>query len=114
MPGESVKGHIPLELIEQLLDNGMIGEEESDTSEQETPKVEGDYTSKLPPNLSPVNVGDTPAHYPTLEEFKTMLAPAQKALLESLEIEPGSRLEDRYEQYVEWVAKQAGEGNEQL
>lgn len=82
MPGESVKGHLPQDMIALLRENGYIEETQHDDGESNDPEA------------NPVK---------TVEEFSNMRAAEQKALLQQLGMEPASNEEQRLQQYQEWL-----------
>ena len=88
MPGESVKGALPLDMIEQLQANGFIGE----ADEVDQPSVETEGAE---------DEGDL-----SLEEFAALKADAQKERLAKLNIEPGSNADQRLEQYQAWLDRE--------
>lgn len=84
MPGESVKGELPLEMIEQLKENGFLTDHLDEAATQDDASLEQDY--------------------PTAEEFSKLKADEQKGVLARLNIEAGSRAQERVEQYESWLA----------
>lgn len=79
MPGESVKGELPLDMIEQLKENGFLEEAVSQDDEPDNP---------------------------TADEFSKLKADEQKAILARLNIEAGHKAEQRVEQYESWLTGQ--------
>lgn len=95
MPGESVKGELPLDVIEQLKENGFLSDQPEEASTENEDSLEQDS--------------------PTVEEFSKLKADEQKALLARLNIEPGPKEEQRVEQYKNWLAKrEEGADNAEL
>lgn len=101
--GESVKGQLPLDMIEALRKNNKLDEDTIEVETEVTDQTQDDFTagSDDPGNL-PI-VGDTIL---SPEEFKELSAPDQKDRLKALEIEPASKGEDRFEQYETWYFEQ--------
>lgn len=97
--GESVKGQLPLDMIEALRKNNKLDEATDETQDDFNP--DGDGGSNDLGNL-PV-VGNTIL---SPEDFKELSAPDQKDRLKALEIEPASKAEDRLEQYETWYFEQ--------
>ncbi|UED76092.1 hypothetical protein [Brevibacillus sp. DP1.3A] len=106
MPGESVKGELPLDVIEQLKENGFLTDQPEEVSTENEDSIEQDSpTAKDVPELD----------YPTAEDFSKLKADEQKALLARLNIEPGPKEENRVEQYKIWLAKrEEGADNAEL
>lgn len=97
--GESVKGQLPLDMIEALRKYNKLDEATDETQNDFNP--DGDGWSDDLGNL-PV-VGNTIL---SPESFKELSAPDQKDYLKALEIEPASKAEDRLEQYETWYFEQ--------
>jgi len=83
MPGDKVKGEIPLDMIELYKENGSISDE---------PAAE---------DALPL----------TIEAFTGLNAAKQKEELERLGIEPASREDQRIEQYTSWLNNEGGHGD---
>lgn len=95
--GESVKGRIPLDMIEILQKRGKLDEQTSDDDDKSSLDV-------LPLNggtiLSP-------------DDFAELRADDQKDHLKALKIDPASKAEDRFEQYEEWYFEQVDHANQE-
>lgn len=105
--GESVKGQLPLDMIEALRKNNKLDEEaveaETDTNEQTQDDINPGGGGRLD------DLGNLPVVGNTIlspEDFKELSAPDQKDRLNALEIEPASKAEDRLEQYETWYFEQ--------
>jgi hypothetical protein len=94
MPGESVEGHIPMEMIEQLQANGMVGEGEPTDLDDAKQTAEPDDNKQLDPTL-----------ILTVEDFRKLGAQEQKEQLEALNIEPASKTEGRIQQYTDCLVE---------
>ncbi|MGG4346450.1 hypothetical protein ABEW68_33025 [Paenibacillus lautus] len=102
--GESVKGQLPLDMIEALRKNNKLDEEavETDANEQ-THNINPDCDGESNDLGNLPIVGNTTL---SPEDFKELSAPDQKDHLKALEIEPASKAEDRLEQYETWYFEQ--------
>ncbi|RNB72169.1 hypothetical protein [Brevibacillus panacihumi] len=95
MPGESVKGALPLEYLEQLRANGLISEHEAESQPE---KVITD------PTMTEISV----------EEFAKLNASEQKGILDQRGIEAGSNGKERTEQYQAWLDQIKGGSDAEL
>ncbi|MGG4096199.1 hypothetical protein [Paenibacillus lautus] len=105
--GESVKGQLPLDMIEALRKNSKLDEVANDTEKVVTEQTQDDFN--LDGGGGSNDLGNLPVVGNTilsLEDFKELSAPDQKDRLKALEIEPASKAEDRLEQYETWYFEQ--------
>lgn len=87
MPGENVKGVLPLDYLELLQASGFI----SESDDQGDPGREDDISTEEPLEAT--------ANKPSVEEFRTLKANEQKEVLDRLGIEAASNPDKRAEQY---------------
>lgn len=92
MPGESVKGALPLDYAEQLQANGFLVESENK-----------DDLVEHKEQITEQSIGIL--HDVTLEEFSKLSASEQKFILTQIGIDAGSNGKERTEQYQEWLEK---------
>lgn len=105
--GESVKGQLPLDMIEALRKNNKLDEVAIDTETEVTEQTQDDFN--LDGGGGSNYLGNLPVVANTIlspEDFKELFAPDQKDRLKALEIEPASKAEDRLEQYETWYFEQ--------
>lgn len=91
--GESVKGKLPLDMIEALRRNQKL---EEDPTDSETPNGGNDEAGLPIAGGIVISVSD----------FAEKTAPEQKDYLKALQIDPAGKEEDRIAQYEEWYAEQ--------
>lgn len=105
--GESVKGKLPLDMIEALRKNNKLDEDALDTETEVTDQTQVDINPDN--NGEPTDPGNLPIIGDTIispEDFTKLPAPDQKDRLKALEIDPASKAEDRLEQYETWYFEQ--------
>ncbi|KKO51968.1 hypothetical protein [Paenibacillus sp. DMB20] len=105
--GESVKGQLPLDMIEALRNNNKLDEGADETEAEAIDQTQGDINPDNNGGLA--DLGNLPIVGNTIispEDFKELSAPDQKDRLKALEIEPASKAEDRLEQYETWYFEQ--------
>ncbi|MFB4326015.1 hypothetical protein RB298_27195 [Priestia sp. BR_2] len=105
--GESVKGQLPLDMIDALRKNNKLDEVANDTEMEVTQQTQDDFN--LYGGGGSNDLGNLPIVGNTIlspEDFKELSAPDQKDRLKALEIEPASKAEDRLEQYETWYFEQ--------
>ncbi|CAM3851085.1 MULTISPECIES: hypothetical protein [Paenibacillus] len=95
--GESVKGKLPLDMIDALRKHNKLDEDQAET------EVLGQTDDGLSdPDKLPI-MSDAIL---SPEDFAKLPAPDQKERLKALEIDPASNAENRVEQYEDWYYEQ--------
>lgn len=99
--GESVKGKLPLDMIEALRRNKKLEEDHDDSESESNEQNQGapDGNEGLP------IIGGTII---SVSDFAEKTAPEQKDYLKALGIDPAGKVEDRVAQYEEWYLEQVG------
>lgn len=105
--GESVKGKLPLDMIEALRKHNKLDEEQAETESEIVGSTDdgtgtGGDDGLIDLDKLPI-IGDTIL---SPEDFAKLPAPDQKERLKALEIDPASNAENRVEQYEDWYYEQ--------